>query len=125
MPSYRCKHPTCAAILPRPGRCPAHAPAAAVDQAERHRLYDRGRRDRDARAFYSSTAWQLARREKISASPVCEICQADWSKDVHHKLPVRDFPEQRLDQANLQALCPRCHKRIEAARRLQKKRGAP
>jgi 5-methylcytosine-specific restriction protein A len=125
MPSYRCKHPTCVKIIDHPGRCEAHQQSAPADNAERHRAYDRDRRNQDARAFYASAAWKVARLEKLAANPICEICQRNWSRDVHHKRPVRDFPDLRLEQSNLQALCPRCHKSLEARKQADRRRARP
>jgi 5-methylcytosine-specific restriction endonuclease McrA len=35
------------------------------------------------------------------------------SREVHHRIPLRDAPELAFDPENLQALCARCHNRIE------------
>jgi len=122
MPSYRCKHPTCAAILARPGHCAAHQPIAAAVNAERHRLYDETQRDQETKRFYGSHAWQLARNEKLTNTPVCERCQTDWAREVHHRQPAREFPELRTTQSNLEALCPACHRRHEARKTAQKRK---
>lgn len=117
MPSYRCKHPTCTALLPdgRSGFCDAHAQHAGEQRAEIQRHYDQHARDPEAKKFYASAAWKRARAAKLAAVVTCERCQAAWAEHVHHRKRLdRCTPAERLDQANLMSLCSPCHNAIEA-----------
>jgi len=54
----------------------------------------------------------------------CQVCRAPEMgapHHVHHRIPFRAFasPEQANDPANLVTLCPRCHRRAEAAVRVR------
>jgi 5-methylcytosine-specific restriction protein A len=82
---------------------------------QRHRDYDRYRRDPIARAFYHTAAWQRLRAMKLAETPYCEDCmqrdclvQADH---VHHVVELRDDWDLRLDVTNLRSLCHPCHSR--------------
>lgn len=119
MPSHLCKHPTCTRIGPKPGWCAEHArlaPRRSSQAArERDRFYDQHHRDLAAKAFYNSSLWLAARKLRISAHPVCERCGVEWSRHVHHVIPLRKCtPAQRTDQDNLRAVCPACHNLIES-----------
>jgi 5-methylcytosine-specific restriction endonuclease McrA len=114
MPSYPCRHPTCAAYVQCRGEaCQEHADTPGA-QADRHRRYDLERRDRAAKAFYNSAGWIRARANKLAADPVCERCGGEWARHVHHHKPIDTHPELRLVQRNLRALCPGCHSAVEA-----------
>ena len=72
----------------------------------------------------NSYTWQLLRRKKFVANPVCEMCAAEGrvtpTEEVHHIKPVesgRDETEMRrlaYDYGNLQSLCKACHAAIHA-----------
>lgn len=116
MPSYPCKHPTCTTYTAKRGDyCPAHQGQGPQARRERDRLYDKHRRDPDARAFYNSNAWKLARQTALANNPVCVRCSAAWAVHVHHRIPLkRCTPEQRLAQSNLAPVCVQCHNTLEA-----------
>lgn len=118
MPSAACKHPTCGAIIARPGYCDTHGHLAPVRERNRasDREYDQHVRDASAKRFYNSKAWALARRERIAKYPVCERCGKGWSRIVHHVIPLeRCTPEQRVSQDNLRAVCSvECHAALES-----------
>lgn len=114
MPSYVCRHPTCDQYLAAPGFCASHADQAQDQKAARHRHYDQHHRDREAKQFYNSSAWQHARMVKLTAQPVCERCRESFAQHVHHVEPLRKAWALRLVQSNLMALCPPCHNAIEA-----------
>jgi 5-methylcytosine-specific restriction protein A len=113
MPSHPCRHPTCTEYITAPGYCTEHAHLAPADSRERHRRYDRERRDPEAKKFYNSAAWQRARDTKLANQPTCEIC-GRFAEMVHHRTPVRESQEKRTDQDNLQSLCTPCHSKLEA-----------
>lgn len=125
MPSYNCKHPTCLILLPSRGYCPKHQQVGDEIEAERQQVYDQKLRSREAKKFYCSLGWNLARTLKLASAPTCQRCSRQWSTDVHHVISVREILSKGLDrslltdQNNLQSLCGICHKRIEG----RKKRG--
>lgn len=98
-----------------PSKVPTYRPANAPTTADRHRDYDRMKRDRDARSFYHSRRWAKIRRVKLSLSPYCERCIADQrlvpATLVHHRVERRDDPSLALDIDNLESLCAACHSR--------------
>lgn len=55
--------------------------------------------------------WKRIRVAVLKASPNCRLCGRRASM-VDHITPVRDAPHRRLDPANLQALCFKCHVRV-------------
>lgn len=116
MPVYPCKHGTCTAFVPRRGEyCAEHQEQGRRESAERNRFYDQHARDAQAKAFYHSAAWQRARKTRLAAHPVCERCQEQWSRHVHHTIPLkRCTPQQRTAQDNLMAVCVECHNKLEA-----------
>ena len=65
---------------------------------------------------YDETWLQLSRAFR-SAHPLCAICKEQGrltpSQQVHHVQPLTEGGA-RLDPANLQALCRRCHSSITA-----------
>lgn len=67
----------------------------------------------------NSYKWQLLRRKKFLANPLCEECAAHGrvtpTEEVHHIVPVesgKDEAEMRrlaYDYDNLRSLCKACH----------------
>lgn len=83
-------------------------------QNERHKLYDKYRRDKEAAKFYSSKAWQVLREQALTRDlGLCQHCFNDkkitLAEMVDHILPIKFFWEYRLDINNLQSLCNQCH----------------
>ena len=63
--------------------------------------------------FYRSSAWLLARQQKIaSCNGRCELCGA-IGEEVHHKIPLTPEnihdPSITLGEENLIYLCKDCH----------------
>jgi 5-methylcytosine-specific restriction protein A len=116
MPSYRCKWPNCRAYVPRSGSyCQDHEQHGREARADRDRYYDQHLRDEDARRFYNSKAWELAREKKLATTPICERCNREWARHVHHKKPLKFCTvEERTAQSNLKSLCHPCHNEEEA-----------
>jgi 5-methylcytosine-specific restriction enzyme A len=98
VPSYRCNHPTCPALLPRAGYCPAHT---------------RHRHDRQSRSFYNSRKWRDRTAPAVLArDPICRICGRAWSTETDHVTPLRLCQARGIDPhdpANLQGVCTPCH----------------
>lgn len=93
-------------------------------------------KDKDYVKLIHTERWLRLRRDKLTAQPLCERCQAAGiitpATEVHHVKPVEDAVTYRekvrlmYDYHNLQALCHDCHVRThveigrsgkEAARR--------
>lgn len=58
-------------------------------------------------------SWTRLARWYRELHPICERCQAAPSEEVHHKVKVALLPSAKLDPANLEALCRRCHEAAE------------
>ena len=119
MPSHICKHPTCSRIGPKAGWCAEHAhhaPRPSREQLrQRDRYYDQHVRDPEAKEFYNSRSWKDARRKRLTDHPVCEHCGREWSRHVHHVIPLSKCTlAQKTDQDNLRAVCIPCHNVLEA-----------
>lgn len=79
-------------------------------------------KDRDYRRMIHSTEWLRLRRDKLTAHPLCEVCEAEGrittATEVHHREPVEEAlttaDKRRLmfDPANLVAVCHECHARL-------------
>jgi 5-methylcytosine-specific restriction enzyme A len=67
------------------------------------------------------SVWVRARKMFLRRNPLCARC-AESSRIkvatlVHHKKPVDDYPELRLDPQNMMGLCRDCHEIIEGRKR--------
>ncbi len=102
-----------------PERVPTAKLGPWMSHVSRHRDYDRLSRDRAAKAFYDSKAWRDLRLLKLRQSPLCECCvSADRLTSaavVHHKRPVSEAPDLRLELSNLVSLCWSCHSRLHSS----------
>lgn len=98
-----------------PRAVPTHRPRP-TSTPERHRHYDRTRRDQAAKAFYHTPAWHDLRLIQLAATPYCERClevdRLARATVVHHTKEIREAWELRLDPANLESLCRSCHSRL-------------
>lgn len=110
MPSRPCNHVGCPAVVSRPARyCPQHQPQADQRTQEQATTYDRYHRDREAKAFYNSKAWQALRRQVMQEEPICRRCRREFSHDADHVIPRKVDASKELDRANIQGLCVSCH----------------
>jgi 5-methylcytosine-specific restriction endonuclease McrA len=78
------------------------AEKAAYDDRKRGTFRERG----------YVTAWDTLRQRLIAVHPLCQICNANPSKLVHHWNEVRTHPELRLAPSNLVVTCASCHQKI-------------
>lgn len=72
----------------------------------------------------NSYRWQLLRKKKFMANPICEECKEHGrvtpAEEVHHVVPVETGKDEaemtRLayDYNNLRSLCKACHARAHA-----------
>ena len=68
-------------------------------------------------SFYNSKEWKQLRKLKYAdANGLCEKCFLKGiikeGVDVHHKIPIEDDWDKRLDYSNLMLLCKDCHNEI-------------
>ena len=98
-PLRACAHPGCGALVTT-GRCAPHAVAQ-----------EHTRPNRDVRKWYYTTQWIHLRQVVLSdAAYTCAQCGAiQGNLDVDHIVKHEGDPAQFWNQANLQALCKRCH----------------
>jgi 5-methylcytosine-specific restriction enzyme A len=93
-------------------------PSGAPSKGERDKIYDRSKRNPEAKKFYNSVAWSKCRQIKLSRDPWCEKCLQQHvltpASIVHHVKPITEFPELRLDIDNMESNCASCHSRWHA-----------
>jgi 5-methylcytosine-specific restriction protein A len=98
---HPCSKVGCSALTDEPC-CPAHT-------AERETPTERGY---DAK-------WRKIRAYKLHQDPICELqthCRYGIATEVHHRIPIRQWPGGRLRFDNLQSVCKPCHSALTAAR---------
>ena len=82
-------------------------------QQQRQKAYDLTERDKEATAFYHSTAWKRVRDYVYSRDhATCQVCGniVTNRKIVDHIVPRRLLTRQQaLDTDNLWTLCYQCH----------------
>ncbi|WMT43490.1 HNH endonuclease [Paenibacillus sp. D2_2] len=98
--------------------CDDHANLAQDDTTTRNRLYDKQVRNQDAKKFYNSKEWIVARAQRLRIDKgLCQECLREKrikSADmVHHTKPIRDNWELRLSIKHLESLCNSCHGKID------------
>ena len=92
--------------------CDEHKRLAAERKKET-RLFEGTRRKKSAEwnALYHTKAWRKLRNAFLAEHPVCAICHNRRATTVDHITPHRGDEELFFSEANLQALCSRCHSR--------------
>ena len=85
------------------------------------KIYQYGRGDKYSiyKKLINSWKWQVLRKKKFIANPVCEECKKNGrvspTEEIHHVVPVesgKDESEMKqlaYDYNNLRALCKACH----------------
>jgi 5-methylcytosine-specific restriction endonuclease McrA len=86
---------------------------------DRHKLYDKHRRDKKSAAFYNSKPWKMLSFEiKVRDHLMCKLClsikRIKPVDVVHHIKELRDYPKLALVRSNLISLCAGCHRRVHA-----------
>ncbi|PWK05315.1 HNH endonuclease [Tumebacillus permanentifrigoris] len=115
-PKKPCAQPRCSTLTIEK-YCAQHAHKQAEQTAEKDAHYDRLHRDPKATAFYKSMPWRHMRiyikRRDVG---LCQICLRDKRITagtlVHHKVPLLNDWDRRLDPTNLELVCSPCHNRI-------------
>lgn len=97
---------------------------------DRHKLYDKHKRNKESTSFYKSKEWKRLREEVyISQQGLCQRClkqkkivTGSYDKNgrfirniVDHIIPILIDWNKRLDKRNLQVLCQKCHNQKTAA----------
>jgi len=111
-PPTACRHPGCPEITRhRSGYCKLHR----IEQCKRWRREQEANRPSASKRGYGKD-WQRLRNWFIQRHPVCEICKKEGrltpAEVVHHIKSVKERPDLRLEQENLQALCFDCHEKV-------------
>lgn len=105
-PPSPCPVPGCRALTSG-GRCAEHA----TDAMRARRAAADARRTHAADRGYDA-AWRRLRAEILRGEPLCRVCRRAGrdvpAEVVDHIVPMAAGGE-RLDPANLQPLCARCH----------------
>jgi 5-methylcytosine-specific restriction protein A len=64
--------------------------------------------------------WKRLRATFLVVHPICEHCDRRGvttpARVVNHRIDIRDRPDLRLNESNLEALCKQCHDRHTARR---------
>ena len=100
-PKRPCNHPG----------CPALTDTGYCEQHNRHKSYNRQRKDSEAAAFYRSKDWRITSQQFRGMYPQCQACGKP-ARMVHHEpelvvlLARGDDP---LDWSWLKSLCWSCH----------------
>jgi 5-methylcytosine-specific restriction endonuclease McrA len=100
-----CGRPGCRELVPKSG--PRFCPKHGAVEADRHAAEERARSA--ARRDWYGPDWRKARREHLARNPACVKCGTTERLEVHHKIGIRKRPDLRLDPANLETRCVRCH----------------
>lgn len=91
-----------------------HCDRCTDKNKDRHKIYDKYKRDKECAAFYKSKAWRELRNVAlVRDNGLCQHClksnrikQADM---VDHIIPIKEDWLLRLNLNNLQSLCNLCH----------------
>lgn len=99
-----------------------------IRYADTDRYYDRYKRDQDAKRFYNSAAWRLAREEALQRDHyTCQPClrrgMLTPADTVHHLVPIETAPEKALDLDNLEPICQACHNKEHPERGAGERQG--
>ena len=94
--------------------CDEHKYILEERERDRHKRYDKYKRDQQAKKFYGSAAWQRTREHRLMLDKgLCQHCLKEnkltYATMVDHIIPVRVDWSLRLDINNLQSLCDPCH----------------
>jgi 5-methylcytosine-specific restriction enzyme A len=89
----------------------------ATYDKDRHKLYDKHRRDKKSAAFYNSKSWKIASsRVRARDHHLCQLCLMGKKIKpidvVHHIKELKEFPALGLVESNLISLCAGCHRHV-------------
>ena len=110
--SYKtCSYPGCYELT-KSNRCIKHI----KNDGSAAPFYDRYKRDKENRSFYTSGAWENCRRAiLIRDNYLCQECLHDGilsvATTVHHVKHLKLNKKLALDADNLVSVCTSCHNR--------------
>ncbi len=112
LPKKVCAHAGCARLV-----------TAAQSKCEQHislarKRFDK-RRGSAAQRGYDKD-WRVFRLAYLSRHPLCvsaEHAHLVVATEIDHILPLRDRPDLKFQESNLQALCKSCHSRKTSSER--------
>lgn len=89
--------------------------------------YNRYKRDKEAKSFYDSRAWQRCREVVLKRdNHLCQEClrhgRLTRATMVHHKQHYRTHKSLAYDADNLESLCASCHNREHPERNRKSKK---
>jgi len=80
--------------------------------------------------WYGKGAWKRLRVQALNRDHwLCQEClrrgKITTAREVHHKLPLEEYPELGLELSNLESLCHECHEATKAPRSQAKPKPTP
>lgn len=78
---------------------------ARAERERMRRLAMEAARPRGHTRVYRRASWQVARRKKLDAQPICEFCGQATATEVDH---INGDPRDNSDH-NLRSACKPCH----------------
>jgi 5-methylcytosine-specific restriction protein A len=68
-------------------------------------------------AFHTTAVWRKLRLMKLARDPICELHAMKGvtvaAQEIHHLLPIEDYPDEGTNIMYLQSLCRECHNQIK------------
>lgn len=94
--------------------CNDHSYILEGRNKERHKHYNKYKRDEQSQKFYNSREWKRTRLTRLQKDKyLCIRCKEDnkitHADMVDHIIPISVDWSKRLDVDNLQSLCNKCH----------------
>nr|DAU90551.1 MAG TPA: HNH endonuclease [Caudoviricetes sp.] len=109
-----CAHPGCNKVIDiTKTYCDRHT----VTKAQRDKEYDTKHRDRKAKAFYNSKAWQIVRQRVLTLDNHIDLYLYATERRivkaslVHHIIEYREDPSKGLDPNNLISVSEETHEK--------------
>lgn len=102
-----------------PKKIPTYRPAWMAKPEDRHRDYNRNRRDPLLLELYGSTRWKRFRAMIQAERILCERCskanRVTAGQEVHHKVSPRLNMDLAFEESNVELLCKSCHSKETAS----------
>lgn len=101
-------------VKPPEKYCNQHKHIEEKKKKERNKFYDRYKRNSQAKAFYNSNEWKIARRFILNRDAhLCQEClkqgRITKADTVHHIIELNQDWSKRLEITNLESICRKCH----------------
>lgn len=75
---------------------------------------------------YNTLQWRELRIQILMNNPFCQVCNNEFAIEVHHIIPISQGKNKfqmvslGLNEKNLLAVCPKCHKEVHEQIKLNK-----